>query len=189
MNEQLTAEDIKHTREKYGLSQQAFARLLGIGEASMVRYESGKSPSKANAHLIRAAANPSFMLDCLNRDKNDISEKQRQKTEQIIYSIIELDKEDESMNINDVYMLTLEQEILNEQAAQILADVTRFYFAAEEAGDEARRVIYEDILQQISHAKRQIIKQENMEKTKLAEIKGEIKALKELAQAINAKVA
>jgi HTH-type transcriptional regulator / antitoxin PezA len=82
------------------------------------------------------------------------------------------------MNINDEYMLTLEQEILNEQAAQIMADITRFYIAAEEAGDETHRVIYEDILQQISHAKRQIIKQENREVTKLAKIREEIEALK-----------
>ena len=53
-------------RRKYGLTQQGFARLLGLGEASVVRYENGQTPSKANANLIRAADNPAFMRDASN---------------------------------------------------------------------------------------------------------------------------
>ena len=55
MSKDLTAQDIKRIRRKYGLTQQGFARLLGLGEASVVRYENGQTPSKANANLIRAA--------------------------------------------------------------------------------------------------------------------------------------
>ena len=58
MSKDLTAQDIKRIRRKYGLTQQGFARLLGLGEASVVRYENGQTPSKANANLIRAADNP-----------------------------------------------------------------------------------------------------------------------------------
>ena len=39
MSDDITPSEIKRIRKKYGLTQQAFARLLGIGEASMVRYE------------------------------------------------------------------------------------------------------------------------------------------------------
>ena len=60
MSKDLTAQDIKRIRRKYGLTQQGFARLLGLGEASVVRYENGQTPSKANANLIRAADNPAF---------------------------------------------------------------------------------------------------------------------------------
>ena len=41
MSKDLTAQDIKRIRRKYGLTQQGFARLLGLGEASVVRYENG----------------------------------------------------------------------------------------------------------------------------------------------------
>lgn len=189
MSKEMSASEIKEIRGKYGLSQQAFARLLGIGEASMVRYESGKTPSKANANLIRAAANPSFMLDCLERDGELIPEAQREKTEQIIYSMVRIDEEGKVMDINDIYMITLEQEILNEQAAEIMADITRLYFAARDAGDKVRETIYDDILKQIAHAKRQIIKEDNKRRSGIAEIRGEIKALKEFAFLIDARAA
>ncbi len=189
MSKEMSAAEIKEIRGKYGLSQQAFARLLGIGEASMVRYESGKTPSKANANLIRAAANPSFMLDCLERDGELIPESQREKTEQIIYSMVRIDEEGKVMDINDIYMITLEQEILNEQAAEIMADITRLYFAARDAGDKVRETIYDDILKQIAHAKRQITSDEGSDKVKLAGIKGQIIALRDFAILSNARAA
>ncbi len=39
MREHDMSQQIKEIRKHYGLSQQAFARLLGIGEASITRYE------------------------------------------------------------------------------------------------------------------------------------------------------
>lgn len=189
MDDRLSALDIRQIRGKYELSQQAFARLLGIGETSMVRYEGGKKPSKANANLIRAAANPSFMLDCLKRDGNLIPEPQRERTEQIVYSMVTLDEEGEIMNINEIYMLTLEQEILNEKAAEIMSDITRLYFAAQKSGDKVREMIYDDILKQIAHAKRQITKEDNKGKIRIAEIRGQIDALNEFALLTSARAA
>ena len=80
MPHDLTAQDVKRIREKYGLTQQGFARLLGLGEASVVRYENGQKPSKANANLIRAADDPAFMKGCLERDGELLSAGQREKT-------------------------------------------------------------------------------------------------------------
>lgn len=68
MREHDMSQQIKEIRKHYGLSQQAFARLLGIGEASITRYEKGIAPTKANANLIRAAMIPEFMAGCLERD-------------------------------------------------------------------------------------------------------------------------
>lgn len=185
----MTPDEIKEIRGKYGLSQKAFALLLGIGEASMVRYENGQEPSKANANLIRAAKYPRFMLDCLQRDGGQLSEPQRKKTEQIVYSLAYFNEEGEIMDINDMYMLTLEQEVLNEQAAEIIADVTRLYFNAQESGDKVHEMMYDDILKQLARAKRQIIKQSNKNKVKLAEIRGQINALKEFTLLGNVRVA
>ena len=82
MREHDMSQQIKEIRKHYGLSQQAFARLLGIGEASITRYEKGIAPTKANANLIRAAENPRFMADCLKRDGAALPDKQRAKAEQ-----------------------------------------------------------------------------------------------------------
>lgn len=189
MGDQLTALDIRQIRGKYGLTQQAFAQLLGIGEASMVRYENGKAPSRANANLIRAAANPWFMAECLDRDGDKIPEPQREKAEQIVYSMVTFDEEGKIMDINEIYMLTLEQEILNEKAAEIMSDITRLYFAAQKSGDTVREMIYDDILKQMAHAKRQIIKENNKGKIGIAEIRGQIDALNEFALLISTRAA
>ena len=85
------------------------------------------------------------------------------------------------MDINEIYMLTLEQEILNEKAAEIMSDITRLYFAAQKSGDTVREMIYDDILKQMAHAKRQIIKENNKGKIGIAEIRGQIDALNEFA--------
>jgi putative zinc finger/helix-turn-helix YgiT family protein len=53
--------DIKKLRSKYGISQRSLALLLGIGEASIVRYEEGSLPSKSNNTLLRSAQDDSFM--------------------------------------------------------------------------------------------------------------------------------
>ena len=49
MSEVDMSQQIKEIRKRYGLSQQAFARLLGIGEASITRYGSGVPPPTADA--------------------------------------------------------------------------------------------------------------------------------------------
>ena len=55
MREHDMSQQIKEIRKHYGLSQQAFARLLGIGEASITLYEKGIAPTQANANLISSS--------------------------------------------------------------------------------------------------------------------------------------
>lgn len=187
MNTELTAQDIKRIRKRYGLSQQAFARVLGIGEASIVRYENGQKPSRANENLIRAAENESFMLDCLKRDGDRLSPDQRQKAEQIIYAEIRFNEKGDVMDINEIYMITLQQEILNEKAAEMLADLSRMRRAAHEAGDTLREMVYEDATRQLWRAKDAIL--DNNTEIKLAEVRGQIQCLQHLMEAYNTRAA
>lgn len=181
MSSDLSPQDIKETRGKYGLSRKAFAQLLGIGEASMARYEAGAKPTKANANLIRAAAHPRFMLECMNNDGDQLTKRQRDKTEKILYSMVYFDEEGEVMDINDMYMLTLEQEILNEHAASIMADIDRYRRAALKEGDETMAMVFEDLGSYLAQLKPQIIWEENDNKTKLAELRGKIEAVAKVA--------
>ena len=65
MSDDITPDEIKRIRKKYGLTQQAFARLLGIGEASMVRYENGQPPSTSVcARRSRAAGSGTPAASC-----------------------------------------------------------------------------------------------------------------------------
>ena len=189
MSKDLTAQDIKRIRRKYGLTQQGFARLLGLGEASVVRYENGQTPSKANANLIRAADNPAFMRDCFERDGDLLSHEQRGKAEQIIYALVTFDEDGDIMDINEMYEITLQQEVLNEQAAQLMGDTINLLLAAREQEDAIAEAVYEDVLKQISHIKPRIISEGHLNTVRLSEIRGQIECLKNMVDSRQAKAA
>lgn len=180
MREQDMSQQIKEIRKHYGLSQQAFARLLGIGTASIARYESGITPTKANANLIRAAIIPEFMAGCLKRDGDALTPKQRASVEKIVYAEITFDEEGDIMDMTDIYELTLEQEVLNEKAAEILGAVMNGQIRAEEDGNEALAMVYEDMLVQLALLKPTIVDEGNSNHEKLTQINGELNAIRSL---------
>lgn len=75
------------------------------------------------------------MRDCFERDGDLLSHEQRGKAEQIIYALVTFDEDGDIMDINEMYEITLQQEVLNEQAAQLLGEVSRLRAAAREKGD------------------------------------------------------
>ena len=150
MREHDMSQQIKEIRKHYGLSQQAFARLLGIGEASITRYEKGIVPTKANANLIRAAMIPEFMAGCLERDGDVLTPKQRASVEKIVCAEVAFDEEGDIMDMTEIYELTLQQEVLNEKSAwdtmaQIIPSARR-----REARGRQRRA--DDNLRRHAHA-------------------------------------
>lgn len=189
MSHDLTAQDIKRIREKYGLTQQGFARLLGLGEASVVRYENGQTPSKANANLIRAAENPEFVADCLKRDGALLSESQRERAEKIVYALVSFDEEGDIMDINEIYEITLQQEILIEQVAHLAGRVSHLLTAARERGDKMSEAVYEDVLKQLALVRPRITYKENSNDSKLSEIRGQVECLKSIAARRESKAA
>lgn len=187
--DEITPESIKAIRGKYGLSQQSFARLLGIGEASIVRYERGQKPSKANANLIRAASDPKFMEECIRRDGSLIPESQRNHAEKIVYSEITFNKEGEIMDMTDRYLLTLDQEVLNEQAAEILGDLIWLIDEAENKGDEVSALIYNDLFTYLAQIKFEITTEQYDSKTGCEQLHGSINAVRRLMQMRDARAA
>ncbi|MCX7667742.1 MAG: type II toxin-antitoxin system MqsA family antitoxin, partial [Atribacterota bacterium] len=73
----LLPEEIKAIREKYGLSQKSFSRLLGFGEVTIHRYESGSIQDKAHDMIIRKAESPAFMKECYERLEILLQEKEK----------------------------------------------------------------------------------------------------------------
>jgi putative zinc finger/helix-turn-helix YgiT family protein len=62
-NNLLQPEDIKSIRDKYSLSQQSFARLLGFGDKTITRYENGSIQDVTHDLMIRLCNEmPSFRL-------------------------------------------------------------------------------------------------------------------------------
>ena len=185
----ISAKEIKEIRGRYGLSQRSFAQLLVIGPASMVRYEQGATPTKANANLIRAAKNPQFMQECLEADGDSIPETQRIRAQSVIYDYVSLNPEEnerlhegadisglpQTMSMNEMYHYTLQQEILNEQAANLIADLITLKLSS--AGNKST---IESLLNRLSRLKPTIISEETLNDEKLAEIRGFLGLAKDL---------
>jgi putative zinc finger/helix-turn-helix YgiT family protein len=74
----LSPEKVRGIREKYDLSQDAFATLLGTSPATLARYEGGSLQDKAYDHLIRACENPGFVADLVAREGHQLSSRQLQ---------------------------------------------------------------------------------------------------------------
>ena len=69
----LTPGEIRAVREKYGLSQTAFARVLGLGDKTITRYENGSIPDAAQSNLISLAEYPANFKILLAQNKIRIS--------------------------------------------------------------------------------------------------------------------
>ncbi|WP_338210429.1 helix-turn-helix domain-containing protein [Adlercreutzia wanghongyangiae] len=180
---------IKEIRKRYGLSQQAFARLLGIGEASITRYENGIVPTKANANLIRAAMIPEFMAGCLEREGDALTPKQRASVEKIVYAEVTFDEEGEIMDMTDIYEITLQQEVLNETAWDIMAQVSRARGEALKEGDEGLAMVYDDIEQQIANIIPEILSDSSASKEGVSELRGRLISFQKFLEAQLAKAA
>lgn len=193
MSETITPEEIKGIRAQYGLTQKSFALLLGIGTASMVRYEQGQRPSKANANLIRAARHPEFMAECLQRDGGLITEKQRDRAMQCSYAMISLEpassaapsaplqpseKEKPMNRMTERYHYTLQQEVLNEQAANIMGEIISLQLQDGFSGFASD--VFEDLLDQVAALKPSITTMESCDDGVLASIRGYLRCANEL---------
>lgn len=200
MNSDITADYIKETRQRYGLSQKSFALLLGIGPASMVRYEQGSKPTKANANLIRAAQYPQFMMDCLERSGDLIPESQHTHASSVAYALVSLDPEPSSqtdsgqeetkakeqgaaMVMNEMYELTLRQEILNEKAANLACEIMQLMIASGiDSSDESNAL--SAMLRQLFVVKSSIVSYGLGDADALTEISGYLHYLDEYLEAL-----
>lgn len=71
----LTPNKIKETREKYGVSQRAFSRILGWGEVTIHRYETGALQDRSHNDALVLLENPDNMKILLENNKNKINSK------------------------------------------------------------------------------------------------------------------
>src|SRR5659263_618255 len=70
----LQPEDIKNIRNKYNLTQTTFAKILGFGDKTIARYETGSIQDKAQNNLIELANYPDVFALLLKKSKGTIPE-------------------------------------------------------------------------------------------------------------------
>lgn len=81
-------DEIKEIRSKYGISQELFAKILGIGRATLARLESGALPSESISTLIKQAENPSSFLSILEGAKERISIRDYERVKEKVKSMM-----------------------------------------------------------------------------------------------------
>ncbi len=74
----LQPEHIRAIRSKYGLGQKAFARLLGWGDVTLARYETGSLQSKSHDSALRLAENPDHVRELLDLHGDRLTAAQRE---------------------------------------------------------------------------------------------------------------
>jgi putative zinc finger/helix-turn-helix YgiT family protein len=77
----LSPEEIRQIRERYGLSQRAFALVLGWGEITVHRYEAGSLQDPAHDTQLRMAADPSNITLLLSTNGSRLTARQRARLE------------------------------------------------------------------------------------------------------------
>lgn len=69
----LLPSEIKEIREKYKLSQTAFAKLLGMGEKTITRYENGRIQDEAQNNLILLMRDKDAFMTLFEKNSHKIS--------------------------------------------------------------------------------------------------------------------
>lgn len=80
-------QEIQKIRERYGLSQTAFACVLGLGDKTITRYENGSIPDAAQNNLIELMNNPENFEKLLLKNRTQISEQDYRKASERLASL------------------------------------------------------------------------------------------------------
>ncbi|ADH59876.1 transcriptional regulator, XRE family [Thermoanaerobacter mathranii subsp. mathranii str. A3] len=88
----LSPDEIRNIRESYRLSQRAFAKLLGIGEASIARYETGALPEKSLSNMIMLLKDPENMEKLLEKNKEALTPREKMR---LLRRLKEIKKDEE----------------------------------------------------------------------------------------------
>ncbi len=113
----LTSDEIRQIREKYGLSQRELARILGIAEKSIAKYEAGfVSQSKAMDNLLRVIERFPDVLSYLML-LNQMRERGYQEKVVLLEDLGEFEQEYEIKDMKDIYRQ--EEDECNEFEIQI----------------------------------------------------------------------
>ncbi len=73
LHQLLQPEEIKHIRERYNITQTTFAKILGFGEKTIARYETGSIQDTAQNILMELAGFPDVFEHLLKRSASIIS--------------------------------------------------------------------------------------------------------------------
>ena len=83
----LMPEEIRAIREKYGLSQALFSKVLGLGEKTITRYENGSIQDAAHNGLVALSGKPDAFSYLLDLNKNMLTDREYCKVSNAIAAL------------------------------------------------------------------------------------------------------
>lgn len=87
-NNIVSYEDIVNFRKKYNLSQRALAKLLGIGSATVARYEKGALPTESLSNLLKEIMNDDgSFVSLFEKNKGNLSDDEEKKVESVLVDV------------------------------------------------------------------------------------------------------
>ena len=89
----LSPDEIRTIREKYGLSQRALSRMLGWGEITIHRYESGAVQDNVHNSTLRLIEDPRNMQNIFEANRNKLPAYTEARLEKRIASFLQEDNE------------------------------------------------------------------------------------------------
>lgn len=136
----LSPNEIKCIRQKYGLSQGLFARVLGLGEKTITRYENGYLPDSAQSNLIFLMNNVEVFSILWDFRKREFSDAEQEKVdrqlclckEESAHMLVESDPS--SLKSNDFKLFLLHDQSVNLDIELNFADT--FYYSWFKLKDE-----------------------------------------------------
>jgi putative zinc finger/helix-turn-helix YgiT family protein len=113
-------EEIKAFRRKYDLTQKELSDLLGIGIATLSRYENGALQDEAHDSILRLGMQPRNLKDLINKNKEQLGIEKRER----ILSII---KEETSENLIDTLLEQFDSQCLDNYTGSRKFDRNKLY--------------------------------------------------------------
>jgi len=105
----VTPDEIISIRNQYGISQKAYAKLLGLGELTINSFEHGSIPSKSISNLIRLTSQKKNFMELFEKNKDKLSPFQVSKIESKLHNVrsnfmaVDLDCYSEAAEPNSTY--------------------------------------------------------------------------------------
>ena len=96
--------EIKEVRKLYDISQSLFSKILGIGEATIRRYETGMIPSKVNSAIIKQARSPKTFMNFVEQNKENISPEDYEKISAVVKNLLsDIDSKKQKSEIQQIH--------------------------------------------------------------------------------------
>ena len=106
----LKPEEIRNFREKYQLTQVDLAKLLGMGVATINRYESGKLQEESNETLLRLAMQPECFKNIVTNSKEALTDTKKKN----ILKTFEQNNEQRVESLKQFITFNLQSQEINE---------------------------------------------------------------------------